>query len=433
MLNTFAISGIFIVITCTLMAIIMLARATTRLHLIWGVFCMTVILWGLGAYQIGISQDPARALFWWKFAYIGVIFIPIMFTHFVYIFLERKKRTFIWSLYLLGLIYLIGNLFTDKFINSVHLMFDSIYFLTPTPFYNSYFAFFIILVVYSHILLWKNYKIASGLMKQQIQYFFIGSFLGFFGGSFSFLPQYQINIYPFMNLTVSFYPIIMGFAILRYRLMNINIITTQLLIASLWVFISVRALISEFGSNEQLINILLLFITVIVGILLYKSVLREIESREEIERLARDLERANIELKRLDEAKSEFISIASHQLRTPLSIIKGYISMIREGSYGKVSPEIGTTMNKVYLSNERLIKLVNDLLDLSRMESGRMKYEFAEMDLRALVDSIVDEFQLPAKDKGIRILWIPSRVGSLPKIFGDTWKLRQVIFNLIDN
>ena len=62
-----------------------------------------------------------------------------------------------------------------------------------------------------------------------------------------------------------------------------------------------------------------------------------------------------------------------------------------------------------------------------------MKYEFAEMDLRALVDSIVDEFQLPAKDKGIRILWIPSRVGSLPKIFGDAWKLRQVIFNLIDN
>ena len=138
MLNTFAISGILIVITCTLMAIIMFARATTRLHLIWGVFCTTVILWGLGAYQIGISKDPARALFWWKFAYIGVIFIPIMFTHFVYIFLERKKRIFLWSLYLLGLIYLIGNLLTDKFINSVHLMFGSIYFLTPTPFYNSY-------------------------------------------------------------------------------------------------------------------------------------------------------------------------------------------------------------------------------------------------------------------------------------------------------
>ncbi|OGF82798.1 hypothetical protein A2924_04225 [Candidatus Giovannonibacteria bacterium RIFCSPLOWO2_01_FULL_44_16] len=238
-----------------------------------------------------------------------------------------------------------------------------------------------------------------------------------------------------MNLTVSFYPIIMGIAILRYKLMNINIITTQLLIASLWVFISVRALISEFGSNEQLINILLLFITVIVGTLLYKSVLREIESREEIERLARDLERANIELKRLDQAKSEFISIASHQLRTPLTIIKGYISMIREGSYGKVNPEIGTTMNKVYLSNERLIKLVNDLLDLSRMESGRMKYEFAEMDMGALIDSIVDEFQLPAKDKGIKIGWatLQVRAGTLPKIYGDAWKLRQVIFNLIDN
>ena len=433
MLNTFAVSGILIVIACSLMAIVMLVRASSKLHYIWGIFCLTVLLWGIGAYRIGIATDQANAVYWWKFAYIGVIFIPIMFAHFVYVFLNRRINLVILPLYALGVFYLYSNLFGNNFINSAHLMFGKIYFLTPTPLYNSFFALFLFLVIYSHIILFKEYKIAQGLRKQQIQYFFVGSFLGFFGGSFSFLPEYQINIYPFMNLTVSFYPIIMGIAILRYKLMNINIITTQLLIASLWVFISVRALISEFGSNEQLINILLLFITVIVGILLYKSVLREIESREEIERLARDLERTNIELKRLDEAKSEFISIASHQLRTPLSIIKGYISMIREGSYGKVSPEIGTTMNKVYLSNERLIKLVNDLLDLSRMESGRMKYEFAEMDLRALVDSIVDEFQLPAKDKGIRILWIPSRVGSLPKIFGDAWKLRQVIFNLIDN
>src|SRR3989344_1159215 len=432
MLNTFAISGIFIVITCTLMAIIMLARATTRLHLIWGVFCMTVILWGLGAYQIGISQDPARALFWWKFAYIGVIFIPIMFTHFVYIFLERKKRTFIWSLYLLGLIYLIGNLFTDKFINSVHLMFDSIYFLTPTPFYNSYFAFFIILVVYSHILLWKNYKIASGLRKQQIQYFFIGSFLGFFGGSFSFLPEYYINIYPFMNLTVSFYPIIMGFAILRYRLMNISIIMAQLLVASLWVFISVRALISEFGSHEQLLNIALLLITVFVGILLNNSVIKEIKSREEIERLAKDLEAANEELKKLDAAKSEFISLAGHQLRAPMTAIKGYTSMLIEGSFGKVAERSKEALERIFTSTEILTKLTSELLDLSRIETGKMRYDFKPVNIAEIIQNILRELEMNARNKGIALKFKNETKNNI-RVFGDMDKIHEVIINLIDN
>lgn len=432
MLNVFAISGILIVITCSLMAIVMLVRASNKLHFIWGIFCITVLLWGIGAYRIGIATNPANALYWWKFSYIGVIFIPIIFTHFVYVFLNRGIKFIILPLYLLGGFYAFNNLFGANFINEVHLMFGNLYFLTPTPLYNSYFALFISLVVYSHILLFKEYKLAEGLRKQQIQYFFVGSFLGFFGGSFSFLPEYYINIYPVPNLTVSFYPIIMGFAILRYKLMNLNVITAQLLIASLWVFISVRALISEFGSTEQLINILLLLITIVVGILLYKSVLQEVRSKEKIENLANSLEAANIELKRLDRAKSEFISIASHQLRTPLTIIKGYLSMIREGNYGAISADISTTVNKMYLSNERLIKLVNDLLDLSRMESGRMKYEFAEVDLEEVISSTVDEFQLPAKDKNIKFIWKKEKK-SVPKIWGDAWKLRQVIFNLIDN
>jgi len=226
---------------------------------------------------------------------------------------------------------------------------------------------------------------------------------------------------------------IVAYALLRHQLLNARIITTELFVSLIWLASVVETALSQ-SSSELIRKFLILVLGVgFFGYFLIRSVLKEVSSREEIERLARDLERANIELKRLDRAKSEFISIASHQLRTPLSIIKGYISMIREGSYGKVSPEIGTTMNKVYLSNERLIKLVNDLLDLSRMESGRMKYEFAEMDLKALVDSIVDEFQLPAGDKGIKIGRAPSQSSGFPKVFGDAWKLRQVIFNLIDN
>lgn len=432
MLNTFAISGILIVVTCAIMAIIMLARATARLHLIWGIFCITVMMWGLGAYQIGISKDPARALFWWKFAYIGVIFIPIMFTHFVYIFLEIKRKIFVWFLYFLGLIYLIGNLFTDKFINSVHLMFDSIYFLTPNPFYNSYFALFIALVVYSHVLLWRDYKIASGIRKQQIQYFFIGSFLGFFGGTFSFLPEYYVNIYPFMNITVSFYPIIMGFAILRYRLMNINVITAQLLIASLSIFIGTRALLSDFGSQEQLINIALLVVIIIVGVFLNNNVLNLIKSREKIEQLAKNLEEANEELKRLDQAKSEFISLASHQLRAPLTVIKGYASMLLEGSFGEVGGKISGALEKIFTSANNLTKLVSDLLDLSRIESGRMKYEFKKVYLDDVVEKVLKGLEAVSAEKRIAIEF-KNENKKMFGVLGDADKLYEVVINLLDN
>ncbi|QQG42319.1 MAG: hypothetical protein HYW15_02265 [Candidatus Giovannonibacteria bacterium] len=414
------------------MAIIMLARATARLHLIWGIFCITVMLWGLGAYQIGISKDPARALFWWKFAYIGVIFIPIMFTHFVYIFLQKENKFFILFFYVLGGVYLIANLFTDSFINATHLMFNQIYFLTPTPLYNSYFALFIILVIYSHTLLFKEYKRAVGLRKQQIQYFFIGSFLGFFGGSFSFLPEYHINIYPFMNLTVSFYPIIMGFAILRYRLMNINVIMAQLLVASLWVFISVRTLISEFGSHEQLLNIALLLITIIVGILLNNSVIKEIKSREEIEKLAKDLEAANEKLRKFDEAKSEFISLAGHQLRTPLTVIKGYTSMLMEGTFGEIDKKALAPMEKVFAAANNLTKLVSELLDLSRIESGRLKYEFKMIYFDNIVEEVVKEFKQVSEEKRIAVEFVNKNNRTF-KIYGDADKLREVVMNLLDN
>lgn len=432
MLNTFAISGVLIVVTCTIMAITMLFRASSRLHIVWGIFCITVMLWGLGAYNIGISNDSIKSLLWWKIAYIGVIFIPIMFTHFVHIFLKKGGAFFISFLYLSGFIYLFSNLFTPYFINEVHLMFGKIYFLTPTPLYNSFFTLFILLVIYSHIILFFAYKKSIGLQRRQIQYFFIGSFLGFFGGSFSFLPEYNINIYPFMNLTVSFYPVIMGYAILRYQLMDLRVITTQLLIASLWVFIFVRTLLEPFGSQEQIIDSFLLILSIIIGILLIKSVIKEIKSREEIERLAKDLSAANERLKELDKLKSEFVSIASHQLRSPLTSIKGYASLVLDGSFGKVSAGVKDAIDKIFQSSQSLVVMIEDFLNISRIEQGRMKFEFAKVDFKKITAEVISELKPTAEKAGLAITF--STDHREPYIINaDLGKIRQVITNLLDN
>ncbi|MEA2113386.1 MAG: ATP-binding protein [Patescibacteria group bacterium] len=154
--------------------------------------------------------------------------------------------------------------------------------------------------------------------------------------------------------------------------------------------------------------------------------------QEEVERQTKELKDANIQLKQLDEAKSEFISLASHQLRTPLSIIKGYISMILEGTWGETNEKQKNCLEKVYLSNERLIKLVEDLLTVSRIESGRLDFDLQPLAIDSLTESIVGDSQSIAAQKGLYLKYIKPEK-PLPKVKADSLKVRQVIQNLVDN
>jgi len=152
----------------------------------------------------------------------------------------------------------------------------------------------------------------------------------------------------------------------------------------------------------------------------------------EVEKATHELKKANDRLKKLDQAKSEFISIASHQLRTPLTVIKGYISMMLEGDFGEMTPIEKESLRKVYESNERLINLVENLLNVSRIESGRLLFNFQDKDLGVLVASVFEELTKMAQNKGLNfVLNKPTDASLLVSM--DEEKLRQVIMNLTDN
>jgi len=152
----------------------------------------------------------------------------------------------------------------------------------------------------------------------------------------------------------------------------------------------------------------------------------------EVDKATKELKIANIQLKKLDRAKSEFISIASHQLRTPLTVIKGYLSMIDQGDFGSIPQKITLPLDRVYKSTLRIIGLVEDLLNISRIESGRMQYDFVKTDLADLAHEVFDELEQHAKNKGLRIDYIkPDK--KIPEIMLDRSKIREVIMNLIDN
>lgn len=220
------------------------------------------------------------------------------------------------------------------------------------------------------------------------------------------------------------------YSIVRYKFLNLRTLAAEIF-TSLLIIISLINLLTSKTRNEAVTQGAVLFFVMVFGFLLIRSVLQEVRSREEIERLAGSLKKANEALKRLDKAKSEFVSIASHQLRTPLTIIKGYISLLSEGSFGPVNEQTQKVLNRIYLSNERLIKLVNDLLDLSRIESGKMQYMPSDFDMTELMDSVAEEFKIPALDKEIQIKW--KKPEEEIHAWGDQQKVRQVVFNLVDN
>jgi len=167
--------------------------------------------------------------------------------------------------------------------------------------------------------------------------------------------------------------------------------------------------------------------------LLYKETKNfSVKMEKEVEKATRDLRKANVQLKKLDAAKSEFISIASHQLRTPLTVIKGYISMMLEGNFGALTKPETESLEKVFLSNERLIQLVENLLNVSRIESGRLQFDFKQIDLNNMVASVVEELSGNAKKKNLILQYKPP-AEPLPKFKLDEEKIRQVVMNLIDN
>ncbi len=145
---------------------------------------------------------------------------------------------------------------------------------------------------------------------------------------------------------------------------------------------------------------------------------------------ARNLKAANAKLTKLDAAKTEFLSIASHQLRTPLSIIRGYVTMMQEGAFGKTTERQGEVVVKIRSSTESMIELVNQLLSVSRIESGRTTVEINRMHVVPLCKEVKDFLSLRAKERG---LTLTCDTPKMAMVLGDTAKVKEVITNLVEN
>jgi PAS domain S-box-containing protein len=145
-----------------------------------------------------------------------------------------------------------------------------------------------------------------------------------------------------------------------------------------------------------------------------------------IQGIARDI----TERKELERLKSDFISTVSHELRTPLTSIKGYVDLVLAGDVGPLTPEQKEFLTIVSQNTTRLTELINDLLEIERLESGRIEFEFAELDLAEVLENVARSLHVNAEQKGLEFLTeIPSGL----KVRGDRERLAQVFLNLLSN
>ncbi len=197
----------------------------------------------------------------------------------------------------------------------------------------------------------------------------------------------------------------------------------------------------EVFAHPQTLMVTALTMVLLMGVSTYRSgyVLNSLENVEkklallnkDLVRMNKSFELANMRLRELDQLKTDFISVASHQLRTPLSAIKWALKMIIDKDVGPVTKEQKDLLQKGYQTNERMISLINDLLNVSRIEEQRFQYRFAETSLAEVIDKTLDELRIPMEKKSI--LFEKRIEHHIPPLFIDGQKMHLVFENLLDN
>lgn len=374
----------------------------------------------IGRLNFVFAELIAFFIFWFSFYFPIKIFVI--------------NPTIKYSLSLLTVLLVIVTLFTDLIDKEeVYNNVDGL--ITVHGNYYIVFAlYFVLLVIISTIIVVLKYKKMNKVHKLHIKYYIIGSLIYIYFGIFSNIilttftnSSNSSKIGPIFSIV---FVISTSYAILKHKLLDIKSVTVTFLLFTLNI-LSFIDLINSTTSFTIILDAFKLFSTLIISVYIIKNLHKEIHSRKIMEIFAKDLERTNVKLHKLDDAKTEFMSITAHQLRTPLTATKGYVSLILEGAYGDVSDKIMSALRKVYRSNERLIELVEDLLNISRIESGHMEYKFQETSLNNIMNSLYETFVLRTNKKKIDFTINTGSTNIM--IYADPLKIKEVISNLIDN
>ena len=401
---------------------------------------LCVSSWGVAMFVFRSLTDPAQLIWVARFLYATAALIPFASVYFSKIFPEKQftftfpQRWIIPTPFLLMVYWSLtpyGGVITDAYARTGQesvIVFNQLI-------HSIYIIFIVGYFLWVYAILFSKLFRASGILRTQLIYILIGTMTTTWVAVFTnlLLPFFKIYMFNWAGQIGVFAMITsITYSILKHHLFNIKVIVTEGLVFSLSLTLFSRIFLAE-SFNERIISIVVFAISALIGILLVRSVIKEVEAREEIQRLAENLKVANEKLKELDVLKSQFLSIASHDLRSPLTVIRNFMSLLLDGTYGKVPPASEEGLRQVYERATDMAHSVDSYLNVSRIEQGRMKYDFVQEDLVKMVKDAVAGFKIAAEQKGLTLnMSLSAALETIP-VKVDRANINEVLNNLLDN
>ncbi len=401
----------------------------TALNRVFAVFCCFVASWSFFYFCWLVRGDTEEsALFWGRLLNIAAIFIPITYFHLVAVFLGvlRENRWLIRAGYFFSsVIFLFG--FTPFFVSGVKPMASLPWYPQPGLVYHLFsllFAFYVVYSWYLMVRLIKKGRRCGDARDFSIKALLIGTLIGFIGGSMNFLPVYGISVPPFGNGLVLFYVVFIAFAILKFGLFQIKIILTEFLVGLMGLILIILPFLMPVAWLKTL-TFLVFILFCFFGYYLIKTTHLESRRRQDAETVAD-------ELRRLDAAKNQFLLSTQHHLRSPLSVVRGYLSMLKDGDYGAVPGRAQEKIGAALEATKKMVNLVDDLLDMARFQMDKGLAVKQNVDLGAVVGEVVVDLEKLAASKNIYLRFERSPA-PLPLISADARGIREAVYNIIDN
>lgn len=402
---------------------------------------ISVGLWGVGMFLFRLAQDEYLTQVFARILYFSAALIPIAFVYFSAVFPSSSPSFTAWQKYVLPIpffLVVILSLVPDFLIKGTQFVAGDETHILYNKFYHAIYVFYIIIYfAYGYFLLIKKYiasRTADVILSNQIIYILAGTSISTVIGVFANLLGPYAGIFKF-NWLGQIGNIVMistiSYAVVKHHLFSISLILVEMAVFLLNILVFVNIFTSHMQAEFILNTLVFLFIFLFSSILM-RSIYKDIRDREYIAGLVKEMEGANERMRIMEAQKTEFVSIASHQLRTPLTVIKGYASMVLEGTFGALTDEARNAVEKLYKSSEKVVALVEDLLTVSRIEQGKMVLAFERVDFMNFIHGILSEIDKEAQELKIKLVF----VADTNKDFGvliDPKKFKQVVAHLFEN
>jgi signal transduction histidine kinase len=412
--------------------VVYITKPKSATNIAFLLFCFVTMLWSFCNYMSYQTADQEVTLWLLRIVIFLGVWHSFTFFNFLYIFPLEKKKLPLWytlviipivaSVSLLTLTPLIFSKLDDSAskVGAPHAVVQPLillFILMVCVLIISSFIFLVRRIIKSKGDERKPYAIILfGAVATFVLLFACNLILPAVFGVTRFIPLGAVTIFPFAVCT--------AYAIFKHKAFKVKNLGSTIMAFFLCMATFVEIIFAE-TSGQLLLRVGIFLFVLLISIQFIKNIFA-------LERTKESLLEANVKLQSLDKLKSEFISLASHQLRSPLTVIKGYASTLTDGIVGDLTPKQSEIVRHIYTSAQGLASVVEDFLNVTKIEQGGMKYVFAETDLGTIVRDLASDMKIAAEDKHLKLsLEIDEECKYI--INADGVKLKQVFLNLIDN